>query len=1058
MTMSPDSAAGVLSRTEKQERLRRILLEKVNRARTAPVSFAQERLWFLDRLQPGSPLYNLPAARRLSGALDVPALERALGETVRRHEALRTVFAGEDGVPVQVITPFSGFALAVEDLSAADEPAAEALRRGAAEAARPFDLAAGPLFRATLYRLGADEHLLLLCMHHIVSDGWSLGVLFGELAALYGAYREGRESPLAELPLQYADYVAWQRAQLNGDALAGQLAWWTERLAGAPALLELPTDRPRPAVQTYRGAGEAFHLSRGLADRLEALARAEGATLYMVLLGAFQVLLARYSGSDDIVVGSPTAGRTRGEVEGLIGFFIQTLVLRTDLSGDPAFREVVHRVREVVLGAYEHQDVPFENLVEALQPGRSLGHNPLFQAFFSLPEVPGGAAEFPGLTVGEEPALESSTAKFDLSLFFRWDAEGLHGYWEYATDLFQPATIRRMTAHLEVLLEAIAADPSRPVSALPLTTAAERETIVAAWSGAGERFPVAGAQHHRFQARAAARPDAVAVTCGDDALTYGELNARANRLARRLRALGAGVESRVGLCAERSLELVAGVLAILKAGGAYVPLDPAYPAERLAYMAEDSGIRVILAQDALHDRVPVDGIEIVSLEDDSGEDGNDLGIAIAAENLAYVIYTSGSTGRPKGVGVTHGKVLHLFDSTHSSFAFGEQDVWTLFHSYAFDFSVWEIWGALLHGGRLVVVPWTVSRDPIAFRALLRRERVTVLNQTPSAFRALAGADQAEAEPLESLRTVIFGGEALQYESLRGWLDRYGPRRPRLVNMYGITETTVHVTWHTVTGRELRDAAVGSGVGTPIPDLRAYVLDLAGNASPTGVPGELHVGGPGLARGYLGRPALTARRFVPDPFSGDAGARLYRSGDLARWKADGTLEYLGRMDQQVKVRGFRIELGEIESALLAHPAVAAAAVIVRGDGEDAALTACVVPTGEPVSASELREALKRHLPEYMVPSAWPTSSTPPAPPARPRVRWWSTATSCGSFPPPTRGSASARTACGPCSTSLRSIFRCGSCGGRCCTADAWWWCRTWSAATPPRSTRCCSASG
>ncbi|HEX8320472.1 amino acid adenylation domain-containing protein [Longimicrobium sp.] len=933
--------------------------------RHLPLSFAQERLWFLDRLQPGSVAYNLPTGVRLRGELDVPALERALGAIVMRHHALRTTFVEVDGEPVQVVAPFGGFALPVDDLSGTGE--AEAMRRAAADAARPFDLSSGPLFRATLLRLRAGEHLLLLCMHHIVTDGWSRDVLFRELSTLYSAYARGRDPGLPPLAVQYGDFAVWQREQLRGEALERQLAYWRERMAGAPALLELPTDRLRPAVQTYRGARERFALPDGLAERLDALGRSEGATPYMVLLAGFQVLLSRYAGTGDIVVGSSSAGRRGREVEELIGFFTNTLVVRTDLSGEPCFREVLRRVREAALGAYEHQEVPFEKLLDELRPERSLGHNPVFQAFFAV--LPGDAPRLPGLAAEVVP-VEVATSKFDLSLFFTRRDGGMEGMLEYASDLFHGATIVRMAGHLAALLEAAASDPATPVSALPMLGAAEREELVSRWSGSGASLPVSGSLHERFERRAQAAPNAVALTCGGDSLSYGQLNARANRLARRLRALGVGPESRVGLCAGRSLDLVAGVLAILKAGGAYVPLDPAYPAERLAFMAEDAGIRVLLAQAALRDRVLAEGIDVLSLEDvPADEIPDDPGVTVAPENLAYVIYTSGSTGRPKGVGVTHGNVLRLFDATAESFGFGDGDAWTLFHSYAFDFSVWEIWGALLHGGRLVVVPFDVSRDPVAFRALLATERVTVLSQTPSAFRALARADEESAQPLERLRTVVFGGEALSYESLRGWLDRYGPRRPRLVNMYGITETTVHVTWHTVTGAELRRDAVGSGVGVPIPDLRAYVLDARGNPAPTGVPGELHVGGAGLARGYLGRPGLTAQRFVPDPFAGGAGSRLYRSGDLARWRADGTLEYLGRIDQQVKIRGHRIELGEIQSVLLAQPGVEAAAVVVRGEGDEAALVAYVVPAGEPPSASVLRDALKKALPEYMVPAAF-----------------------------------------------------------------------------------------
>ncbi|HEX2091511.1 MAG TPA: amino acid adenylation domain-containing protein [Longimicrobiaceae bacterium] len=947
------------------------MVGRVARYRVSPPSFAQERLWLVQQIDGASAPYHVFRAFRIRGVLDPGVLEQAFGEVVRRHETLRTTFREVDGQPVQVIAEFAGFAIPVEACSTPGEAEREALLRryAAAEAERPFDLSSGPLFRVGLVRLQPEEHVLLLCMHHIVSDAWSLGLLYREVSALYAAFREGGASPLPELRVQYSDYARWSRRRLQSGALDRQLSYWRERLAGAPALLDLPVDHPRPAVQSYRGARTRFVISRELLGRLEELGRSERATLYMVLLAAFQVLLSRYSRSEDVVVGTSIAGRTRQEVEALVGFFANTLALRTDLSGDPGFRELLRRVRTVTLDAYEHQEVPFEKLVEDLQPERSLAYNPIFQAFFALQNAPGEELRLHGLGV-EAMEIERTTAKFDLSLLLSPIDGGLEGILEYSTALFEPATVSRMATHLAVLLEAAAADPGRPISLLPIVRAAEREMLVREWSGAGAGHPATGTLHEGFERRARACPDTVAVTCEGDSLDYGELNARANRLARRLRALGVGPEARVGLCAERSTGLVVGVLAVLKAGGAYVPLDPAYPPERLAYMARDSGIRVLVVQSALRDRVPCEGVEVVVLEDVPADaPAEDLCVATSPENLAYVIYTSGSTGRPKGVGVTHGNVLRLFECTQGAFGFGETDVWTLFHSYAFDFSVWEIWGALLYGGRLVVVPWAVSRDPATFHALLAAERVTVLSQTPTAFRALADADEAEVEPLSRLRLVVFGGEALSYESLRGWLDRYGPRRPRLVNMYGITETTVHVTWHTVTGAELRRAAVGSGIGVPIPDLRAYVLDPAGNPAPVGVPGELHVGGAGVARGYLGRPELTAERFVPDPFSGEAGARLYRSGDLARWRGDGTLEYLGRIDQQVKVRGFRIEPAEIESALLAHPGVAAAVVVVRGEAGGAALVAYLVPAGDAPSPSALRDALRRQLPEHMVPAAF-----------------------------------------------------------------------------------------
>jgi amino acid adenylation domain-containing protein len=690
------TVAGLAERVEELRRAALAVLPPVTpveRDGPLPLSFAQERLWFLDRLQPGSAFYNVPTALRLSGPLDVPALERALGDLVRRHETLRTTYAEGETGPAQVVAPFAGFTLPVEAVPGADEDGrgAEARRLAAEEAARPFDLAAGPVFRPRLLRLDADEHVLLLSMHHIASDAWSVGVLFRELSALYAAHLEGAPSPLPELPVQYADYAAWQRRALRGETLDAQLAYWRARLDGAPALLELPTDRPRPAVQTYRGAHARIAFPPQLLERLQRLARPGGATLHMVLLAAFQVLLSKYARTDDVVVGSPVAGRTRREVEELIGFFVNTLVIRTDLSGDPSFRETLRRVRDAALGAYEHQEVPFEKLVAELQPDRSLSHSPLFQVMFTLDDADLPDGSLAGVRV-QGAGAGSGTTQFDLTLVLRAGPSGLRGTLGYSTDLFEAATVERLVGHLRVLLEAAADDPERRLSRLPLLDEVERGRVLALAGGATE-WPASGALHHRFEARAAARPDAPAVSYEDETLTYGELNARANRLARRLRALGVAPESRVGLCVERSLDLVVGVLGVLKAGGAYVPLDPAYPAERLAYMAADAGIRVLVTQQPLRDRVPAEGIEIVALDAVPADElPDDLDVAVSPGNLAYVIYTSGSTGRPKGVGVTHGNVLRLFDCTDTSFRFGADDVWTLFHSSSFDFSVWEIWG------------------------------------------------------------------------------------------------------------------------------------------------------------------------------------------------------------------------------------------------------------------------------------------------------------------------------------------------------------------------------
>ena len=933
-----------------------------------PLSFAQERLWFLDRMEPGSAFYNVPSALRLTGPLDAAALERALGEIVQRHEALRTVFGAVDGSPVQVIAPFRGFALAVDDLSPLDEPAREreVTRQAGDEAVRPFDLAAGPLFRARLLRLGDGEHVLLVSMHHVVSDGWSVGVLFRELAALYEAYRDGGEASLPPLPVQYADYAVWQREQLRGEVLDRQLGYWRERLAGAPALLELPTDRPRPPLQAYEGDVEWIDLPPELVDGLRALGRGEGATLYMVLLGAFQLLLGRYAASDDVVVGSPIAGRTRREVEELIGFFVNTLVLRTDLSGDPSFRALLGRVREVTLGAYEHQDVPFERLVAELRPERSLSHSPLFQVMFVMDGGAAAPASLPGLRTRGVP-FGIPTVKHDLALGLVEHAGGIRAELAYGAALFDRATIQRTLHHLRRVLEQVAAAPEAPLSRVALLVAAERARVVEEWNRVDDAGAAPRCIHRLFEARARRTAGAPAVTFESASLTYGELNARANRLAHHLARHGVGPEVRVGLCLERGMEMVVAILAVLKAGGAYVPLDPGYPAERLAYVLDDSGVAVLLTEEALRGTLPVaPGVRVVSVDGAAGEiaaeRADDFDGGAGPGNLAYVIYTSGSTGAPKGALIEHRQVARLFSATDAWFGFGPGDVWTLFHSYAFDFSVWELWGALLHGGRVVVVPFLVSRDPDAFHALVAGEGVTVLSQTPSAFRHFARVDAERGGPL-ALRLVVFGGEALEPATLRGWVERRGAERPRLVNMYGITETTVHVTFRPIAAEDVLGGA-GSPIGRRIPDLRIYVLDRAMEPVPVGVPGELYVGGAGVARGYLGRPALTGQRFVPNPF---APGRLYRTGDRARWLGDGTLDYLGRADDQVKVRGFRIEPGEIEAALRGQPGVADCVVVARPDeAGEARLVAYVAGAADP---EVLRAHLRRVLPGYMVPAAF-----------------------------------------------------------------------------------------
>src|SRR5271166_428145 len=956
-------------------------IPSVAREGPLPLSFSQQRLWFLDRLEEGkSAAYNIPGAMTLLGALNRSALEQALGEVVRRHEVLRTVFCeGEEG-PVQVILPELKVALPVIDLtdSPEGERRAQLTRRLTEAAHEPFDLTAGPLLRAGLYRLCEEEHALFFNMHHIVSDGWSFGVLFRELGLLYAAFAENRPSPLPKLPIQYVDYAAWQRDWLRGEALQRQLDYWREQLAGAPGVLELPTGRPRPPVQRHRGGHVHFTIPEETMSGLKKVDRRAGATPFMTLYAAFAVLLSRYSGQEVVVIGSPIAGRRHSALEPLIGFFVNTLALRANLTGDPGFLELLARVKTMTLEAYAHQDLPFEQLVEELGPERSLSHMPVFQVVLTLQNAPLESVELAGLEMA--PAeLGYETAKFDLTLLLGEGDEHLQGVLEYNADLFDESTIHRMAGHFRTLLGGIVADPERRISELPLLTEAERQRILVEWHGTQTDYPRDRCIHQLFEEQAEETPDAVAVIFGEERLTYHELNERANRLAHHLRKLGVGPEVLVGVCVERSLEMIVGLLGILKAGGAYVPLDPEYPQERLTFMIEDGALEVLLIHQASAGKLEEAAAQRVLLEADhpaiAGQPADNLESGATPESPAYVIYTSGSTGRPKGVVVEHRNVTRLFRAAEEHFVFSASDVWTLFHSYAFDFSVWEVWGALLYGGRLIVVPFEVSRSPEFFYRLLEEQGVTVLNQTPSAFYGLID-EAVEAEGNLALRYVVFGGEALEPAKLRPWFDRFGDDRPQLINMYGITETTVHVTYRRLTSKDCDSGA--SVIGRPLNDLTGYVCDGRLGVQPMGVPGELHIGGAGLARGYLNRPELTAQRFISNPFSDDPNARLYKTGDLARWLPDGSLEYLGRVDRQVKVRGFRIELGEIEARLVAHPGVKNAAVIVREDQPgERRLVAYLTPT-EPTApqteeeerlVADLRAQLQATLPHYMTPAAF-----------------------------------------------------------------------------------------
>ncbi len=943
--------------------------------RPPPLSFAQERLWFLDRLDPGKPTYNLAAALRLRGELDAAVLGAALRELALRHEPLRTVFAGSGDHAVQVVRSGAAPGLPLEDLGALPEEARERelRRRLRAHAAEPFDLERGPLFRPVLLRLHATEHVLLLRMHHAVVDGWSLDVLHRDLTALYGALARGELPALPDLPVRYADYAAWQREQLPGERLQAQLAYWRERLDGAPPVLELPADRPRPAAPGHRGAVHPLELDAGAVERLRSLGRAEGATLFMVLLAGWDALLARYADTDDVVVGTPVAGRTRAELEGLVGLFVNTLALRADLSGNPSFRELLWRVRGGTLRDLANQELPFERVVEALGPGRSRSHNPLFQVMFVLRGAPGEVPAFGPLRARPE-TLRADVAKFDLTLSLGEADGGLRGFVEYGTELFDRATVARMAGHFRLLLDAALRDPGLPLRSLPLMDP-EEERQVLEWESGGAAEAAPACVHQLFEAQAARTPDAEALVCGGERLTYAGLDRRADQLAHHLRARGVGPEARVGVCLERGPELVVALLATLKAGGAYVPLDPAYPAERLAYMLEDAGAAVVVAQARLAEWLPA-GVPRVLLDGEhdaaAGEDALShsrtfaLSHSPSPDNLAYVLYTSGSTGMPKGVMVEHGAIAVHTLAARGAYAITPRDRVLHFAAAVFDPSLEQLLPALTCGAAVVMrpeEPWS----PAELRRHLAEQGVTVAN-LPTAYWLQAAAEWADSGPFppHRLRLVIAGGERMPPDAAELW--RRGPLgEVRLLNGYGPTEATV-----TATLFEVPPAGPApSGrvpIGRALPGRRARVLDGDGRPVPAGVPGELCLGGTGVARGYLGLPAATAAAFVPDDLGGEPGARMYRTGDRARWLPDGTLEYLGRIDQQVKVRGFRIEPGEVEAALRGHALVRDAAVVVREDAGERRLVGYVVPEGGAPAPAELRGWLGERLPEYMVPGA------------------------------------------------------------------------------------------
>ncbi len=927
---------------------------RIPREGDLPLSFAQQRLWFLDQLEPGTSAYTIAARRRLHGPLDFPALASACTALVRRHETLRTTFTSKDGEPVQRVADPEPVTLGIVDLerhAAADRDrvAWQIVRE---EAQRPFDLARGPLFRPVLLRLEPDEHELLVSVHHIVADGWSLGILARELDALYEASVAGRPSPLPELPIQYADFALWQRRWLTGEVLETQRQYWRKQLGGRPAPLELPTDHPRSSRPTCAGASHDFTLPHPLADRLRELSRRERATPFMTLLAGFKALLARYTGQEDIVVGTAVANRHYVELEPVIGLFANTLVLRTDLAGDPTCRELLARVRETCLDAYAHPDMPFEKLVEELQPERVLGQNPLFQASFVWQDAATGA----------DLAFVTVASPFDLTLFVCAGTDGtLSATIQYKRDLFEPETIARLVGHYCTLLEGVAADPDRRLSALALLSDAEAHQLLIEWNATNVPGAAEETVPRLIEAQAAQTPEAIAVSFEGQPINYRELNRRANRLAHHLRRLGVGPSVLVGVFVERSAEMLIAVLAVMKAGGAYVPLDPAYPADGLEFMLQDARVPVLVTQEGLLDRLALPAeLRAVCVDRDArhidAERESDLEGGPGADDLAYVIYTSGSTGWPKGVQIAHRSLTNLLAAFRATPGITASDVFVSVTTLSFDIAGLELFLPLVTGAHLVIASREVAADPARLMALMAEAKGTVMQATPTTWCMLLEAGWGNAAGL----TILCGGEALPSELAARLLGTGAS----VWNVYGPTETTI---WSTIHRVDAADDPVP--IGRSIANTRVYVLDRHLRPVPIGVPGELWIAGDGLARGYGNRPQLTAERFVMHRLSETLEERLYRSGDLVRWRGNGTLEFLGRLDDQVKVRGYRVELGEIEATLARHPHVREAAAVARRttDGERR-LVAYVVGNG-PVDAHDLREFLGSKLPDYMIPAAF-----------------------------------------------------------------------------------------
>ncbi|MEE8586353.1 MAG: amino acid adenylation domain-containing protein [Acidobacteriota bacterium] len=994
-----------------------------------PASFAQQRLWFLEQLDPGAPVYNLCAAARLRGPLSVEGLKSSIQDILNRHEALRTTFTSSNGQPTQVVHDGAKAELPVIPLEGvpAEERQQAALEGALQEAGRPFDLRSGPLLRTSLIRLGQADHVLVLSVHHIVFDGWSSGIFLRELSACYKARLADRPAQLADLPVQYVDFTHWQREWLAGPVLQQRLRYWKQVLSGAPSVLELPSDRPRPAMQSFQGRMHPFKLPGSLTERLRQLCRHRAVSLFMALTAAFLTLISRCTGRKDLVIGTPVANRDQPELQQVIGFFVNSLVLRVDLSGDPAFEELLQRVREAALGAYAQQDIPFEKLVEELKPDRDLSHNPIYQVVFGLQKSSGLNLHLEGLSV-IPLLLDTGTSLFDLSIFMEDGPQGLGGVVEYSRDLFDAATVGRLSEQFRSLLEGAVADPGLPLSELPLLPPPQRHQLLVEWVSGPPGGPPAPLVVEIFQARAEESPHAAALVQQGAVLSYGELNRRANRLARHLNSLGVGAETPVGVFAFRSLDWIVALLGILKSGGAYLPVDPAYPSRRVAFLLEDAGAPVLLTQQALSQRLPANLDQVFFLDREWGTTerygvGNPP-LAAGPGNLAYVIYTSGSTGRPKGVMIQHDSLAGYNRFAIGNYAIGPGDRVLQFCSISFDISIEEIVPCLSSGAALVLRSDEMLDSMPAFLKLSAQWQLSVMSLPTAYWHQIVDSMEAASLSLpRSLRLVIIAGERAIPERLLAWRRRV-VRRPRLVNTYGLTEATVISTLCDLNGpadeaSDLREVSIGRCID----GAQLYLLDPHLEPVAAGIPGELWIGGGSVARGYRNRPAPTAERFVPDPFSELPGARLYRSGDLARFRPDANLEFIGRIDQQVKVRGYRIELGEIEAALEECPGVEKAVAAIRedrpgqkrlvgylvaekalgfrlealgpeegarADGSRFAVrsdresnpppqASDLQPTAPSLQPEELRSLLAGKLPEYMLPSAFVMLETLPLTP-------------------------------------------------------------------------------